>query len=98
VFGIASMNHQRRTTMSRRLLYALPLLLAWPAAPARAGERLTPETFGRLHRLIKPQPGESKWARVPWLTNLAEARKKAVAQDKPLLVWRSGGGDVLGRT
>ncbi len=53
--------------------------------------------FPRLHALIRPQPGESKWAQIPWLTNLEEARQKAAATDRPLLVWRSGGGDVLGR-
>jgi hypothetical protein len=50
-----------------------------------------------LLRLIKPQPDESKWARVPWRTQLAEARREAVRTDKPLFVWRAGGGDVLGR-
>jgi hypothetical protein len=53
--------------------------------------------FARLHALLKPQPGESKWADVPWLTSLPEARKRAVAEDKPLFVWRAGGGEVLGR-
>jgi hypothetical protein len=53
--------------------------------------------FGQLHRLIKPQPGESKWATIPWLTDLAEARRKAAAEDKPLFVWRAGGGEILGR-
>ena len=55
------------------------------------------DQFERLHKLIKPQPGESKWATIPWLTNLAEARRKAAAEDKPLFVWRAGGGEVLGR-
>ncbi len=63
-----------------------------PAKPISAGE------FSRLHALIKPQVDESKWAKIPWLTNLSEARRRAVAEDKPLLLWRSGGGDVLGRT
>jgi hypothetical protein len=55
------------------------------------------EDWSHLHRLAKPQPGESLWARIPWLTNLQEARKRAVAQDKPLFLWRAGGGDTLGR-
>ena len=50
-----------------------------------------------LQRLILPQPGEAKWAAVPWRTNLAEARQEAAAADKPLFVWRAGGGEVLGR-
>jgi hypothetical protein len=65
-------------------------------APAHGGP-IPPEQFENLHRLIKPQTDESKWARVAWLTNLDEARQRAVAQDKPLLLWRAGGGDVLGR-
>jgi hypothetical protein len=66
-----------------------------PAAPAEA--TIPAEQFERLHALLKPQPGESKWAQIPWLTDLAAARRKAVAEDKPLFVWRAGGGEVLGR-
>jgi hypothetical protein len=50
-----------------------------------------------LVRLIKPLAGESKWAAVPWETSLARARERAAREDKPLFVWRAGGGDVLGR-
>jgi len=50
-----------------------------------------------LARLIRPQPGESKWAAIPWLTNLKEARERAAREDKPLFLWRAGGGDTLGR-
>jgi hypothetical protein len=70
---------------------------AWGALAA--GQAPIPrDRLETLHALIKPQPGESKWARVPWLTNLEEARRRAVAEDRPLFLWRSGGGDVLGRT
>ena len=47
--------------------------------------------------LAKPQPGESKWAAIPWLTNLKDARERAFREDKPLFLWRAGGGDTLGR-
>lgn len=50
-----------------------------------------------LARLIRPQPGESRWAAIPWLTNLKEARERAAREDKPLFLWRAGGGDTLGR-
>ncbi|HYT93304.1 MAG TPA: hypothetical protein VEL76_31595 [Gemmataceae bacterium] len=53
--------------------------------------------FDELVRLIKPLAGESKWAAVPWEISLPRARERAVREDKPLLVWRAGGGDVLGR-
>ena len=70
--------------------------LCWTAVAAPAAEVRT-EQFSRLHSMIKPQPGESKWATIPWLTNLQEARERSVAEGKPLFVWRAGGGEVLGR-
>jgi hypothetical protein len=68
------------------------------ATPSWApGARIPEEQFEGLHKLICPQATESKWARLPWMWDLMEARKKAVAADKPLLFWRAGGGDPLGR-
>jgi hypothetical protein len=82
--------------MSPHRAVAVLTACGW-AALAAAQKTTPPESFPRLHALIKPQSGESKWARVPWLTDLQEARRRAAAQDKPLFLWRSGGGDVLGR-
>ena len=87
--------HKRRAIALAACLVAIGL-----TCPGRAAEResgIPADQFGRLHRLIKPQPGESKWATIPWLTNLAEARRKAATEDKPLFVWRAGGGELLGR-
>ena len=68
-------------------------------ASAQAAEKKepSPEQFGALHRLIKPQPGEARWASIPWMTNLAEARQRSAKEDRPLYVWRAGGGEALGR-
>ncbi len=71
--------------------------LTWTGQAAERETGVPADQFGRLHRLIKPRPGEAKWAQIPWETNLAEARRKAAAEDKPLFVWRAGGGEVLGR-
>jgi hypothetical protein len=79
------------------LLFTLGLAWTWTSA-GRAEGPIAADQFDELSRLIKPQPGESRWAAIPWVTNLKEARERAVAEDRPLLVWRSGGGDVLGRT
>jgi hypothetical protein len=84
--------------LPRKTLFSLILVTTGAGAgPAIADPKISADRFDRLHRLIKPQAGESKWARIPWLTNLQEARKRAAAEDKPLLLWRAGGGDVLGR-
>ena len=82
--------------MSTKPVLALGLALACvPRAPA--AEPMTCEQFETLRKLIRPQPGESKWAAIPWLTDLQQARRRAAEEDRPLFVWRAGGGEVLGR-
>lgn len=75
----------------KRFLWAIVTLGLGAISSAHAQDILA------LQPLIQPQPGEAKWAAVPWRTNLAEARKEAAQTDKPLFVWRAGGGEVLGR-
>lgn len=63
---------------------------ASPAPPnAKSDQRpaMTQEEFERLHKMIKPQPGEWKFAEIPWAKTLREAREKAAAEGKPLLIW-----------
>lgn len=54
------------------------------------------DQFVKLHSLIKPQPGELLFHEIPWLIDLWEARKKAAAEGKPILVWSGAGGSPLG--
>ena len=53
------------------------------------------DKFDKLRALIKPKPGG--FHDIPWMTDLWEARKKAAAEGKPLLVW-VGDGHPLGWT
>jgi RNA polymerase sigma factor (sigma-70 family) len=67
------------------------------AAPDRLG--LTPETLPKLHALVGPQANEWRHLRVNWYTDIVAARKKAAAQDKPLIFVYTGGAgynDPLG--
>jgi len=73
-----------------RVLAFVGILAA--AAPQQQTERFDP----RLHGLIKPRADEWKWARIPWMGDLAEARKKAAAEGKPLYVWTMA-GEPLGQ-
>lgn len=67
------------------------------ALQAAADEvKLHAETFGPIHKLIRPQPGESRWMDVPWLTDLHEARQKAAAEGKPLFLIASGKAISIG--
>jgi hypothetical protein len=54
--------------------------------------------FDRLHTLIQPQPGESPWREVNWLTNVTEARQRSLAENKPIIIFTAADGSPLGRT
>ncbi len=77
------------------------LALVASARPGTAHEQIAKipaVEFERLHSLIKPQPGESPWREVSWLTNISEARRRAVAEDKPLIIFSAADGSPLCRT
>src|SRR5690242_20608006 len=57
--------------------------------PIRAD--LSPQTFGKLHALIRPHENEWRHLRVQWLTDVVAARKKAAEEDKPILICYTGG-------
>ena len=66
-------------------------------AQSGAGDpTLNAETFASIHKQIGPRPGESRWMKIPWLTDLHEARQKAAAEGKPLLLMVSGKGLSIG--
>lgn len=66
------------------------------AQPATGGVQLNSETFARIHQRIRPQPGESCWMGIAWLTDLHDARQKAAAEGKPLFLMVSGKGISIG--
>ena len=77
----------------RRLLYAASLVVVFATGPLRAEQpQLGPDEFTRLHQMLKPQPGESRWMEIDWYPNVWEARKKAAAEGKPLFLWAGSGG------
>jgi hypothetical protein len=63
-----------------------------------AGELADAELV-KLHKLIKPLPGEMAWrTEIQWLTSIQEAREKAAAEGKPILIWITADGHPLGAT
>jgi hypothetical protein len=54
---------------------------------AGAADLVPADAFATLHALVKPTPIEQKWERIPWLTSLWEARKRAAAEGKPILLY-----------
>jgi hypothetical protein len=60
---------------------------------------LTPETFTKFRDLVRPAGNEWRHLKVKWFTDIVAARKKAAQEDKPLLIFRTGGAgynDCLG--
>jgi hypothetical protein len=70
------------------LAYAAGLFLI---AQAPASDPIPPGQFRPLHDLIKDNAGKEKWAQIPWLTSLWDARKRAAAEGKPILLWEMDG-------
>ena len=76
------------------LLSILATLFGLEIPQGRAENELTPEQFDKLRALIKPHPGEDKWAEIPWRSQLWEARSQAAAQGKPILLWEMDGNPL----
>ena len=76
-----------------RCRFALPVLLA--AAAAAGGQPAEPALgdaeYQSALKAIRPAPGEDRFAQVPWLTSLWEARKVAAREGKPILLWEMDG-------
>jgi hypothetical protein len=50
-----------------------------------------PAEAARMYACVtKPHPGELKWQKIPWLTDLSEAIRVAEAEKRPLLLFVSG--------
>src|SRR5262249_6394770 len=52
---------------------------------------LAPPQFGKLHALLRPTAKEMRFGAIPWMFDLWEARKKAAAEGKPLLILGASG-------
>ena len=73
------------------LLFSACVQPARADEPASAKQALTPASFRELHALIRPHDNEWRHLRVDWLTDVVAARKKAAAEDKPLIICYTGG-------
>ena len=75
----------------RKTLVLTLFAAAFALAPLARAADITPERFKELHALIKPAAAEEKWAEIPWLASLWDARQKAAAEGKPILLWEMDG-------
>jgi len=78
------------------LLVTLNSPALWAQGPAKdratpSKHDLTPQSLAKLHTLIRPHDNEWRHLNVEWLTDVVAARKKAAAEDKPLVICYTGG-------
>jgi hypothetical protein len=59
-----------------------------------AAEPIGADNLAQILELIKPKPGGTTWLQIPWQTHLAEARKQAAAEGKPILLWEMDGNPL----
>jgi hypothetical protein len=64
------------------------------SGPSGHAAAIRAEDYTELLTLIKARAGEAKWAEIPWLTSLSEARKQAAAAGKPILLWEMDGNPL----
>lgn len=80
--------------MYRRLLTPVLVLagMGGSAILAEESKSFPAEQFEKLHQMLKPQPGESRWMEIDWYPNVWEARQKAAAEGKPIFILAGSGG------
>ena len=81
----------------RGLLVAAAAILALAPAAAQESKARKPLDLaeaGKLRPLIKPSENEARWDQIPWITSLWDARMKAAAEGKPLLIWEANGNPI----
>ena len=79
-------------------LVATPLIGADNDEATKSIPPIDKAEFAELHAQVKPCEGESPWREIAWVTNITEARRRAIAEDKPLVIFTAADGSPLGRT
>jgi hypothetical protein len=59
--------------------------------PSVAAPPLSPADAAKLRAAIKPRDGEDPFDTIPWETSLWDARVKAAAAGKPIILWEMDG-------
>lgn len=75
--------------MRRLLLTGLVAIVV--AVPSLAAPPLSDDNTVKLRKIIRPGVGEDPFDTIPWETDLWEARMKAAAAGKPILLWEMDG-------
>ncbi len=77
--------------MPCRTLAALVLTAGLAATAVAAPPAVTDAEYVALLKAVRPAAGEDQFASIPWETSLWDARVKAAAEGKPILLWEMDG-------
>lgn len=80
--------HQWKTNFLTILTALSSPWLASAAEPVSFDE----QEFQKLHAMMKPQRGESRWMEIDWYPSVWKARQKAAAEGKPIFLMAGSGG------
>lgn len=74
------------------IVTAMALVVLTNSLGAQEAKSLPGVPFDKLHRMVKPQPGESRWMEIDWHPSVWEARLRAAAEGKPIFLLAGSGG------
>lgn len=81
--------------MSRSMLAVVALVAncsgAFAQQPSLSKSDLTAASFADILSLVRPGKDEWRHLKVDWLTDVIAARKRAAAEDKPIVICYTGG-------
>ena len=86
---------------AKRIFLTMLLGSVVSATSVRAEERVGELKASDLERLIsaiKPDEQVSSWRKIDWFVNVTEARRKASAENKPIIIFTAVAGHPLCRT
>ena len=63
-------------------------------SPVLAGTIPDATTLRPLLQLLRPRSEELRWQAIPWETDLWVARRRAVAEQKPIFLWAMNGNPL----
>ena len=73
---------------------SLSLAVLLLTVPARAAEPIAPQQLDALRTVITPGDNEDHWDRIPWHSDLWQARQVAARVGKPILLWEMDGNPL----
>jgi hypothetical protein len=80
--------------MKQALVSFAGALLLVSSVAAQQAARPVGSALERRVQEILPTAEEERWLQIPWRTNLAEARRDAAKEGKPILFWVMNGNPL----